>query len=397
MRVPMSLLLSLVACGDSSQSPDAGLDLGFPDATDVVDTTSSAVALVELCDGYARACCKLQICFNPGQSALEDGCVEAVRERCDDGVFGPVDTHVRPGNLSYSADAAGACLAPYLAATCEGLGEVTGAPAIECEQVFVGSLAAGEACDFDQMCAGDLFCKPSSEGTCPGTCAARAKLGEACNESRQLCDKDLVCTGFGDREGTCVAAEVARDAACELLLQCPSGQFCDDDLGRCRDLIAQGEACPGFGCVRGLNCNGNPGTCEPLPGEGSPCEFTCAAGLECDASREVCVTAPSEVGDPCIDSFAPCGRGNGLQCRNSDKTCVGPAALGAPCGGDSGISRCDFGWCDGDFQTVGQCRPWKAFGDPCERFDGSCGPFECFQGKCALRGGPCRGPRLDEW
>lgn len=387
----------LVGCGDSSESPDTGLDIGFPDALADTETASSAVALVELCDGFARACCKLQICFNPGQNALEEGCVEAVRERCDEGVFGPVDTHVRPGNLTYSADAAGACLAPYLAATCEGLSEVTGTPAPECESVFIGTLGVGEVCDFDQMCAGSLFCKPGNDGTCPGTCAARSMLGEACNGLRQLCESGLICTGFGDRDGTCVAAEVSRDGACELLSQCPSGQFCEDEAGRCKDLIGQGLLCPGFGCASGLNCTGNPGTCEPLPGEGQACTFTCVSGFECKNGDKVCVAAPSQAGEPCIDSIYPCGREKGLQCRNSDKTCVGPAALGEACGGDTGINRCDFGWCDGDFQTAGQCRPWKAFGDTCEAFDGSCGPFECSGGRCALPGGPCRGPRLDQW
>jgi hypothetical protein len=393
--------LALGGCSDGDESGgDVDVGVSFPDALpDTGGEVSERVDFVELCDGYARACCKLQICFNPEQDALAQGCVEAVRERCDDGLFGPVNTHVTPGAVTYSADAAGACLTPFLQASCDGLSAVTGSPAIACGEVFVGTKKVGEGCDFDQMCEGELFCKPASDGTCPGTCAVRAAVGEPCNGLRQLCADGSTCTGFGDRDGSCVVSEVARDGACELGLQCPDGQFCDTGVGRCLDFLTKGQACPGFGCQAGLICIGGESdkTCQDFPKLGEACEFTCAAGLECDLQDKVCITAPTKAGDACIRSAFPCGRQSGLQCRNSDRTCVGALALGEACGGDTGLSRCDFGWCDGDFQTVGECRPWRAFGDACEAFDGSCGPFECFQGKCALRGGPCRGPRLDQW
>lgn len=394
---PALALATFVACGDGTKNnDDADLDIGFPDASDTTPDASQAVGLVELCDGYARACCKLQVCFNPNDTALADGCIEAVRERCDDGVFGPVNTHVQPGDLTYSPDSAGACLAPYIAATCDGLSTVTGSPPPACENVFVGTKTAGEPCEFDQLCTPGLFCKPGENGTCPGTCTPRSALGEPCNVSRQLCVTGLQCTGFGDREGTCVAPKVEKDGACFFLTQCPSGQFCDTDAGRCKDQAAQGEACNSVGCVSPLRCTGSPGTCEPLPTLGQPCDFTCADGAVCNNDK-VCVAAPTQVGDPCVESLFPCGSRTGLQCRRSDNTCIGPLPLGAPCGGDTGTSDCDFGWCDAALGTTGQCRPWLAFGDTCESFNGSCGPFECFQGKCSLPGGPCRGPRLDRW
>jgi hypothetical protein len=388
-------LAPFIACGESEKdTDDADLEVGFPDAPDTPSEVSESVGLVELCDGYARACCKLQVCFNPNDTALADGCVEAIRERCDDGVFGPVNTHVQPGDLTYSPDSAGACLTPYLTATCDNLSTVTGSPSLACDDVFVGTKTQGEACDFDQLCSGDLFCKPGANGTCPGTCEPRAALGEPCNVHRQLCEKGLQCTGFGDREGTCVAPKVEEDGACFFLTQCPSGQFCDTGAGRCKDVIAEGQPCNSFGCERPLYCTGNPGTCERLPELGEPCEFTCADGAVCSVSG-TCVVEPTELGAPCADAFFPCGTQTGLQCRRSDNTCIGPLPLGAPCGGETGTSDCDFGWCD-RFGS-GKCEPWKAFGEACTRDEGSCGPFECFDDKCSLPGGPCRGPRLDEW
>jgi hypothetical protein len=322
-----------------------------------------------------------------------------VRERCDDGLFGAVSTHVSSGVVRYSGDAAAVCLTPYLEARCEDLGGVTGNPAIECGDVFVGTKKAGEPCEFDQMCERPLFCRPGADGTCPGTCAAKSGPGEACNGLRQLCADGLTCTGFGDRDGTCVRSKVGRGEACELGLQCPDGQFCDDASGRCTDLLGPGAPCPGFGCRSGLTCAGESQSrsCQALPGLGEPCEFTCAEGLVCHTFDEVCVTAPQKAGDPCVTAIWPCGVGTGLQCRNSDGTCVGPQPIGTACGGDTGISRCDFGWCDGTFQQAGQCRPWLEFGAACEPFNGSCGPFECFQGSCSLPGGPCRGPRVGSW
>lgn len=91
-----------------------------------------------------------------------------------------------------------------------------------------------------------------------------------------------------------------------------------------------------------------------------------------------------------------CGFSHGLYCDTATTTCAKRLPEGAPCGAELGTDICDFGWCDGDFQTRGRCRPFKSAGAACDDA-AECGPLACDDGKCRLAVSSCRGvARLDQ-
>ncbi|MFO0747930.1 MAG: hypothetical protein U1F43_20060 [Myxococcota bacterium] len=395
---PVAAVAVSAGCGGEDKGgSDLLLDVAFPDAPDGADTTTSSYAFVELCDGYADACCKLERCFFPDNLVSDEACKQAVRRVCEDTVTAPIGTYIDPGTVHYSPSAVGACYAPYLAATCDELGDVTGNPPLECKSAFEGTVDEGGACAFDDICKPDLFCKPAADGTCPGTCAPRKGLGETCNDNDAICQKDLICTGFGATDGVCAARHVGSGEACVAFDQCPEGHFCPVTTTKvCTPFLAEHAACSSFGCAPGLYCTDAGSTCEKVPEKGQACEYTCARPAVCIDGT--CVDQP-KAGDSCDNEFSSCGTFTAsLQCDPGTKTCVPYIATGEPCGGANKPSRCADGYCDGALGEAGTCRPFKNFGDACSGFS-ECGRLSCLDdGHCGVDQNPCRGPGpLNGW
>lgn len=404
MRLAISLVCVVfggAACGsEANQGADVGLDIAFNgDAPDTRETQSS-YSVVTLCDGLARSCCKLDECIMPGQVAPD--CVAQTRTLCTDTLTGPLLTHLDQGELSFNPDAAEGCYGAFDAATCDDISNLTGDPPAGCGAAFIGTIAEGAACPFDAVCAPGLFCKAGADGTCPGTCAKRKALGEACNAGNALCASDLACTSFqATVDGVCVTPKVARGAACVAGSQCQEGvDYCDTTAHVCKARLGVGAACPNHNeCDfrAGLMCAGATGseTCVARPGENAACDGVCADGFVCAFDSKVCVKEPA-LGDDCVDAVTGCGHFNGLQCDPATQKCIAWLALGAACGGPNAPQQCLGGYCDGDFQTAGHCAPSKHLGDACEGFN-QCGKLACVDGHCAVGGNPCRGPgRLDQ-
>lgn len=387
-------------CGSEDQGgADVALDVAFPDAPDTAaDTSTTVVAFVALCDGYADACCKLERCFYPNSAVSDEACKVAARGVCEATVQTPLGTYIDPGTIHYRGDVAGECYAPYLAVACDDVGDLTGSPPLACNQAFEGTLDEGAACAFDDLCKPELFCKPAADGTCPGTCARRAGLGERCNQVDALCAKDLRCGTWGAEDSICVAPKVAHGEPCKLFEQCPDGDFCDSESGTCEARIAAGAACKS-GCVAGYTCDGEPGamTCVKLPVKGEPCDFMCALPAVC--IDKVCVDQPV-AGDSCDNEFSSCGSFLAtLQCDPKTKTCVPYLPLGATCGGVDAPSRCAGGYCDRpDFASPGTCKAYKGYGEACTGYE-MCGKLTCKDdGTCGVDTNPCRGPGpLNAW
>jgi len=383
--VAPALALALTACGDSDKKvSDAALDIAFPDAGDTSEVSSS-VTFISLCDGFARACCNVERCVEPGASD-QDGCFVATRDYCEDVVRGPVESQISPGAVTFSESAASQCFAYYLAGLCGDSTEFETPPAA-CDAILQGTVGEGGACDFDLMCRGDLFCKPVA-GQCPGTCAPRVALGGACNGIDALCARDLVCSD--DDGGTCLAVSVPAGGACVLTRQCPPEQHCAD--GTCVADKVAGQACPsGFECAVGFTCDFglDPPSCRKIPTLDETCDRFCAYSLLFHQAAIKCVPPP-EVGDACTTASAPCGY-HGLECNAATDRCELRGGVGSACGGPDGDLNCTSAWCDGDFTTAGTCQPYKGLGDACEGF-GQCGTrLTCRDGTCQARAHPCRG------
>jgi hypothetical protein len=215
---------------------------------------------------------------------------------------------------------------------------------LECvNQICVPTPHIGDACTGILGCGEALWCDQTA-----GHCAARAKLGEACSDFRQIAPN------------------------------CEDGEWCDDPpaspqvSGTCKAPANQGES-----CRSDANCV-EPYTCVPLPG-GTPLDHgTCGAkqplGSACDSfadcvsnlcsSTSVCVPEPA-LGETCIDTCA-----DGLACSGS--LCLTKRYAGEACGAsDTCInSRC----------SAGTCTLRGHFGDACTVDD------DCLSGHCGSGG-----------
>jgi len=384
---PAVLAVALAACGDSDDKDrDVSLDVQFPDGTDAAETSQSW-SFVTLCDGFARACCAVERCAEPGEE--DDECWRATRDYCSDVVEAPIQSHITPGTVTFSEAAANDCLGYYLRGVCGDSTEFEDPPAA-CDGVFQGTASAGAACAFDALCGPGLFCKPADAGAavCAGTCTARGAAGASCNGVDALCQEDLVCSD--DDGGTCVATSVGSGGACAINSQCPPAEHCDAAQGKCVADEAAGGACPeGNECGAGLTCDfgEDPPTCTRMPGLGEACDRFCAFPFLCDGAQDKCVEAP-EVGDACLEATAPCGY-HRLEC-NAANQCEALGGVGSACGGD-GDFNCADSYCDADFPSAGTCRAYKRLGDSCGGF-GECGTrLTCRDGTCQTFEHPCRG------
>lgn len=228
-----------------------------------------------------------------------------------------------------------------------------------CNNVFRGTVAAGESC------SGDLECE---SGRCiipPRTCSGR-------------------CAPLRSEGGPCASHSDCRD-----LLACVDGA--------CRRPPGEGEPCTGL-CAEGLRCESRRGICVPLPAEGESCSSygnSCRRGLVCMSGR---CSPPPGLGEPCYLRWGTPLCHDGLRCH--DGICAEPRPEGAACRSTSECrfgSRCHDGRCAtvrnrGERCTAetpcalglgcidGRCRTLPDIGERC--FDSGCLRGRCVDGRC---------------
>jgi hypothetical protein len=255
-------------------------------------------------------------------------------------------------------------------------------------------------CERKQACGAPLFAATYES---PAACEQRETA--ACARRRDAdgsgltsdvvtaCRDDLAaatCTTVLDPElSRCVARGTRPDAsACFFDEQCLGGncfrEAADNLCGSCRTLGEVGAACfqdpdDGASCGPGLQCVGQPGTCQPVPVsiEGETCDPAsfrrCATTLFCNAA-EVCVRQLAE-DEPCTELLTECDLAQHLYCDPQVARCrpvplhgAGESCLlGAP---EGGVCRPGFSCGLGLL-----CEPWLAAGATCdESSTQDCGP-----------------------
>jgi hypothetical protein len=163
----------------------------------------------------------------------------------------------------------------------------------ECQGLFTGRRAAGEACRSSLECAGRLLCAGAGP-TDWGRCAPPAEKGASCSTAvdalatytRQDLDRSHPqCLGLCRRH-RCEAA-VAEGAVCATSQQCEVGQRCA--AGHCvRGFAEEGQACSGGDCAPGLRCLEK--LCFLPLAAGAPCtsDFECRGGCLATAGTRRC-------------------------------------------------------------------------------------------------------------
>ena len=326
----VALALTVAACG-SDDSGSGG------------STGNGGVTFSEIGAKYTTVYCStLTKCFGPMFDEAVTGvdCETMLGPQIEDGMLVPVEDAIDAGRVIYHGDKVEACLAAVATLGCDAM--VQRGPEA-CEDVFEGTVEAGGDCELDAECVGKQVCK--AIGSCPGTCSARQKAGEAC----------------GDDD------------------HCEDGLVCGENSKKCETPSKKGEACGGDNpdCMAGYLCLGEnedtnqPGTCDlwddVLKGKaGDTCNLE--EGPWCESGNACSV----------VDIVAGSG---------ATWECVATAASGAAC--NFGFpSACPAGeYCDADIgsgQYEGTCKALPSAGDPCNTVGyPNCAPYlTCDNGTC---------------
>jgi hypothetical protein len=169
-------------------------------------------------------------------------------------------------------------------------------------------LKDGEACTshlgFGE-CAPGLVCQGASTTTF--TCRTIAavyvgKVGEACDKTNKLCERDLVCQSQSSGVTGICAKTAAAGGVCRPSVpgQCPADHYCKDARA---NVTARAAA-------------GTDGICAALPADGQMCvaAIGCKPGALCSTVDSKC-HARKSVGESCVENAecysGTCGEANG--------------------------------------------------------------------------------------
>lgn len=250
---------------------------------------------------------------------------------------------------------------------------------------------------------------------CAAVLAGQVPPGKTCriNEDCQTPDQ-YACIGGGSvcrRVCTARIARAAGDACATATDRCPAGTVCRGGPGnvndrRCLEPTSEGGACREIAeCATGLMCAGRTatsifdGTCRAIA-LGSPCagNWECAYGTVCaNAGPDHAGTCQvgKRVGESCTTYLRDVNRNPYSDCATmthcldldgNGPRCTAGAALGAPCGPQtgtySGYLGCVEGYCNrgpGNTAAVGTCEPKKPAGADCNSRTECTSPNDCLR------------------
>jgi hypothetical protein len=222
---------------------------------------------------------------------------------------------VDAGKVKYDEDLAEECIDALRDASCSQGASLDSS----CDDIFVGTVADGGACAFDDECvSGTCSITDCTDACCPGMCVPSRpvpKIGEMCNF---VCEDGAYCAD----DNTC-HAELPVGAACADPFACVPGAYCADRTtttsGTCKKLPATGEACVDICGNIGDYCDG---TCKPVGQLGAVCskDDACSFYYECDETMH-CAETP-------VPTLMPNGAtcSSSVQCQShycgNDNTCA---------------------------------------------------------------------------
>jgi hypothetical protein len=143
------------------------------------DNGGGVVPIEQLPARIAPSYCALfDRCENPFITQylfLGGACEDSIEPLLEDSFIGRATEAIRAGTVVYHGELVSSCLAALDASGCsvDSLGGST------CTEIFTGTVSAGGDCNWDEECVAG-YCS-TSDGMCPGTCAARIAEGGTCN------------------------------------------------------------------------------------------------------------------------------------------------------------------------------------------------------------------------
>jgi hypothetical protein len=306
----VAVALAAMACSPASIAPPT-VDAGS--STDAGSATPDQV-----CKDYAYArCTRIDTC---SPTAILTGfgsvatCESYYRQSCAYSLSVP-SSNTTPTHTT-------GCTAAIAGWACSDIiyGENT-PPAC---MTVAGTLANGAACAVSTQCQ-SAWCQHPSGSAC-GTCAPPPQAGSPCVTGTQ-CGSGFTCFNKACEVHASLGAPCGATTPCDDGLTCVSG-VCSAGVA------TSGASCSflGAGCdeYAGLACNAQSGTCQTL---------------QVVPAGEACGTVANQLQ---VCNAGTCVRG----------TCVGEAALGAPCALDGSLPCTAFAECiaTSDGGTTGTCQ-----------------------------------------
>lgn len=403
--LPLALIFSLVACGDSDSSdsteeplPNPTTDMSImEDAATVMEDATMASQDAGVVEDAAISVDAMAPIPVGDPIALDDAATEltaavcAFSERCDllellelvvnepcdvfikaqfeEGTMAATQAARDAGRIVYNEAAMARCVAELGASDCGADLESLFA---SCDGAFEGQQSEGDACEASNECNQTQACRFNS--ACPGVCGSLPTDGEAC-DAQAGCADNAVCV-----EDLCVIPIGLNGACDENSAPCEAGLFCKTNLlfmtSACEALntnpVGEGATCDilngGPFCSTGLSCVAQPNPfglpfpefkCLPKVSADDACfagaPDQCPSGYFCDGFdlepenldiEGTCIALPNE-GEPCATSLVGEICNVGLVCNGT--TCASRARNGSNCTADA---ECYGGSC-----TDGVCGP----------------------------------------
>jgi hypothetical protein len=339
----MLLLVGAVACGKipDEASDGGGIDGGGDDDDDAPDGS-----LPDRCKANDLDFDEFLDCFVPLECGLFVDCLHIVPtlEDCrtqliEAGEFGVniqrIKDSIAAGYMSFDPVAGQACIGGLAERLAAGVCDLD---LVECNAMFVGTVASGGACNQAEECAalGSRCDQPSSSGCqlqcCVGSCIDPIPVNGDCTGTSN-CVPGAHCASVAGQQ-VCVTGDV--NTACTGNSGCDNDLYCADM--KCVARVAEGKACQSDSvCAAGLVCVGDSigimgtGSCEKANKKGDACDGRCGDSLLfCNQPQAgmlgSCTEIPSTAGADCTlaDNCAP-----PLSCR--ENVCEAPLAENATC------------------------------------------------------------------
>lgn len=268
-----------------------------------------------------------------------------------------------------------------------------------CNNVFVGQVARGAECQFDQQCVPGDFCDPSLQ--CPGKCAARIAVGSPAPSgsgcvigasvyggtcaANVAIGQSCAATGGSTDPHNCVDGAVCTQAeVCAAYVYHRAGESCDNRVTLCemgKDCVggtcvaygAPGAACDSMRTCQADSLCSNSNVCVAMGFAGAACMMTgdCNSTFFCNkqpgSNAGVC-TARRSVGQSCTNSGFECQYD--LFCTaptGGTGVCKLPQGTGGACHYGDDYRACDdTHYCNATMAMPdGQCTPSGAVGAAC--------------------------------
>ncbi len=335
--------------------------------TSVAQAEASAQLADAVC-AFSERCELLELL----ELVVNESCGDFIQNQFEDGTMATLESALSAGTVNYDGMRMAACIAELGDTQCDVDLEALFST---CDTAFVGQVAQGEPCEYNQVCEGALVCVFSD--ACPGSCQTAPALSESCTQSTG-CSDGNVC-----HNQSCTTPLTRGTTCAENGVPCASGLFCKGNLFgafACEALntnpVGRGQTCDLNGgpfCTSGLSCVAQPPSLV-IPGLPAIPEFKCLETVSADATcfagapdqcpegyfcdgfnledlndldiEGSCIALPNE-GETCADSLVGDVCNRNLVCSAGE--CAPRARIDGSCTSDA---ACYSGACTNDICTT---------------------------------------------